>query len=71
MMRHAAVYDTEADRQRAIDAIRLVLGQFEGLFRNSGGVRNGFPVQTPLEELSREQYDLCSRKTCFLDRRIR
>ncbi|MEO0783931.1 MAG: LLM class flavin-dependent oxidoreductase, partial [Pseudomonadota bacterium] len=58
MMRHAAVYDNQADRKRAIDAIRLVLGQFEGLFRNAGGVTNGFPAQIPLEELAgREQYD--------------
>lgn len=58
MMRHAAVYDTEADRQKALDAIRLVLGQFENLFRNAGDVVNGFPKQIPLEELAgREQYD--------------
>lgn len=58
MMRHAAVYDNEADRQKALDAIRLVLGQFENLFRNAGGVENGFPKQIPLEELEgREQYD--------------
>ena len=58
MMRHAAVYDSEADRQAALDAIRCVLGQFEGLFRNMGDVTNGFPKQIPLSELEgREQYD--------------
>ena len=58
MMRHAAVYDNAADRQKALDAIRLVLGQFENLFRNAGGVQDGFPKQIPLEELEgREQYD--------------
>ncbi len=58
MMRHAAVWDNEADRQKALDAIRLVLGQFENLFRNAGGVNNGFPAQIPLAELEgREQYD--------------
>lgn len=58
MMRHAAVYDNDADRQKALDAIRLVLGQFENLFRNAGDVVNGFPKQIPLEELAgREQYD--------------
>ncbi|WP_306113672.1 MULTISPECIES: LLM class flavin-dependent oxidoreductase [unclassified Roseovarius] len=58
MMRHAAVYDNDADRQKALDAIRLVLGQFENLFRNAGGVQDGFPKQIPLEELEgREQYD--------------
>ena len=58
MMRHAAVWDNDADRQKALDAIRLVLGQFENLFRNAGGVSNGFPAQIPLAELEgREQYD--------------
>ncbi len=58
MMRHAAVWDNDADRQKALDAIRLVLGQFENLFRNAGGVTNGFPAQIPLAELEgREQYD--------------
>ena len=58
MMRHAAVYDNDADRQKALDAMRLVLGQFENLFRNAGDVVNGFPKQIPLEELAgREQYD--------------
>ena len=58
MMRHTAVYETAQDRQSALDAIRLVLGQFENLFRNAGDVTNGFPKQIPLEELAgREQYD--------------
>jgi alkanesulfonate monooxygenase SsuD/methylene tetrahydromethanopterin reductase-like flavin-dependent oxidoreductase (luciferase family) len=36
----------------------MVLGQFENLFRNLGDVRNGFPKQIPLEELTdREQYN--------------
>ena len=58
MMRHTSVYDNAADRQKALDAIRLVLGQFENLFRNSGDVANGFPKQIPLDQLEgREQYD--------------
>jgi alkanesulfonate monooxygenase SsuD/methylene tetrahydromethanopterin reductase-like flavin-dependent oxidoreductase (luciferase family) len=58
LMRHSAVYDNDADRQHALDAIRLVLGQFENLFRNAGDVVNGFPKQIPLEELEgREQFD--------------
>ena len=58
MMRHAAVYDNEDDRAKALDAIRCVLGQFENLFRNAGDVTNGFPKQIPLEDLTgREQYD--------------
>ncbi len=58
MMRHTAVYETAQDRQSVLDAIRLVLGQFENLFRNAGDVTNGFPKQIPLDELAgREQYD--------------
>ena len=58
LMRHTALYEDEAGRQRAIDAIRRVLGQFENLYRNLGDVENGFPKQIPLEDLEgREQYD--------------
>ncbi|WP_135506179.1 LLM class flavin-dependent oxidoreductase [Roseovarius aestuariivivens] len=51
MMRHAAVYDTEDDRQDALAAIRHVLGQFGNLMMQKGDVKNGFPDQVPLEEL--------------------
>ncbi|RKF16800.1 LLM class flavin-dependent oxidoreductase [Roseovarius spongiae] len=58
LMRHAAIYDNEADRAAALDAIRTVLSQFENLFRNAGDVVNGFPKSIPLDELKgREQYD--------------
>ena len=58
MMRHAAVYETDSGRDEAIDAIRCVLGQFENLFRNLGGVSNGFPKQIPLSELAnRDEYN--------------
>ena len=58
MMRHTSVYDNEQDRDSAIKAIQGVLGQFENLFRNLGDVKNGFPRQIPLEELTdREQYN--------------
>ncbi|MCY4149350.1 MAG: LLM class flavin-dependent oxidoreductase [Gammaproteobacteria bacterium] len=58
MMRHASVYVSESERRRAIDSITRVLGQFENVFRNLGGVVNGFPEQVPLDELSgREQYN--------------
>ena len=44
--------------QWSIDAIRCVLGQFENLFRNIGGVTNGFPKQIPLSELAnRDEYN--------------
>ncbi len=51
MMRHTAVYDTEADRKSAMDAIRVVLGQFGNLMMKSGDVVNGFPDRVPLESL--------------------
>ncbi len=58
LMRHACIYENESDRQRALDAIRTVLSQFENLFRNAGGVTNGFPASIPLDQLAgREQYD--------------
>ena len=51
MMRHAAVYDNQEDRDEAIRAIQTVLGQFENLFRNMGDVNNGFAKKIPLYEL--------------------
>ena len=58
MMRHTALYDSEAGRDTAIKAIQTALGQFENLFRNLGDVNNGFPKKIPLEDLTdREQYN--------------
>ena len=58
MMRHTAVYDNAKDHETAIKAIRLVLGQFENLYKNLGDVEDGFPKQIPLNELEgREQYN--------------
>ena len=58
LMRHACLYDNDADRRAALDAIRTLLSQFENLFRNSGEVVNGFPASIPLDQLEgREQYD--------------
>ena len=58
MMRHAAVYTNQDDQEKSLKAIRLVLGQFENLFKNLGNVENGFTKQIPLNELAgREQYD--------------
>lgn len=58
LMRHACLYDNDADRRAALDAIRTLLSQFENLFRNSGDVVNGFPASIPLDKLDgREQYD--------------
>jgi alkanesulfonate monooxygenase SsuD/methylene tetrahydromethanopterin reductase-like flavin-dependent oxidoreductase (luciferase family) len=58
MMRHAAVYTNDNDRDEAISAIQGVLGQFENLFRNMDDVLNGFPKKVSLEDLEgREQYN--------------
>ncbi len=51
LMRHTAVYDTDADRAGALDAVRSVLGRFGNLMMKKGEVRNGFPDKVPLEDL--------------------
>jgi alkanesulfonate monooxygenase SsuD/methylene tetrahydromethanopterin reductase-like flavin-dependent oxidoreductase (luciferase family) len=51
MMRHTAVYDNAGDRKAAMDAIRVVLGQFGNLMMKSGDVVNGFPDRVPLDSL--------------------
>lgn len=52
MMRHSAVYETEADKQEALDAVRSVLAMFGNLMTKTGDVINGFPQKVPLESLS-------------------
>lgn len=51
MMRHAAVYDSAADRQAALDAVRQILARFGNLMMKSGEVINGYPEPVPLEAL--------------------
>jgi alkanesulfonate monooxygenase SsuD/methylene tetrahydromethanopterin reductase-like flavin-dependent oxidoreductase (luciferase family) len=51
LMRHTAVYENEADRQGAMDALRGVLGQFGNLMTKTGDVINGFPEKVPPEKL--------------------
>lgn len=51
MMRHAAVYDTEDDRQAAIAAVRQILARFGNLMTKSGDVKNGFADPVPLATL--------------------
>ena len=51
VMRHTAVYDNDADRQNALDSVRVQLSQFGNLMMKSGDVINGFPEQVPLESL--------------------
>ncbi len=50
-MRHTAIYDNDADRQAALDAIRRVLAQFGNLMMKSGDVVNGFPDRVALDSL--------------------
>jgi len=58
MMRHTAVYDSPDQRDVPVRAAQRQLGQFENLFKNLGDVTNGFPKQTPFEELAnRDEYD--------------
>ena len=51
VMRHTAIYETDADRKGAMDSIRSVLSQFGNLLMKSGEVHNGFPEPVPLESL--------------------
>ena len=51
MMRHSAVYETEADRQMALGALRHTLGQFGNLMQKKGDVINGFPERVPVDQL--------------------
>jgi alkanesulfonate monooxygenase SsuD/methylene tetrahydromethanopterin reductase-like flavin-dependent oxidoreductase (luciferase family) len=51
VMRHCAVYDTDADRQAALDAVRVLLGKFGNLMTKTGDVVNGFPDEVPLDSL--------------------
>ncbi|MFU1477276.1 hypothetical protein ACM25N_06055 [Roseovarius sp. C7] len=50
-MRHTCVYDNDADRQNAIDSLRVALAQFGNLMTKSGEVVNGFAERVPLESL--------------------
>ena len=51
MMRHTCVYETDADKQAALDSVRTVLAMFGNLMMKSGEVTNGFPSKVPLESL--------------------
>ncbi len=50
-MRHAAVYDTEEDRQASLAAVRYVLSLFGNLMMEQGDVVNGFPEPIPFEAM--------------------
>ncbi|WP_420395149.1 LLM class flavin-dependent oxidoreductase [Nioella sp.] len=51
MMRHTAVYETEEDRQRALDSVRVQLAMFGNLMTKTGEVHNGFPDTVNAEQL--------------------
>jgi len=57
-MRHTCVYDRPDDRDVPVKAAMRQLAQFESLFKNMGGVRNGFTEEVDLSTLeNRDEYD--------------
>ncbi len=57
-MRHTVVYDRTEDWEVPVKAAMRQFGQFENLFKNLGGVTNGFPGKIDLSALSnRDEYD--------------
>ncbi len=58
MMRHTCVYDSADDWEVPVRAAQRQLGQFENLFKNLGGVSNGFPASVDLASIAnRDEYD--------------
>ena len=56
-MRHAAVYAKPDGWEIPVKAVLAQLGRFENLFKNAGGVSNGFPHEIDLTTLaSRDEY---------------
>ena len=57
-MRYSCVYDRPDQADAPIDAAISQLGRFENLFKNLGGVVNGFPEEIDLSKLSsRKEFD--------------
>lgn len=57
-MRHTAVYAREAEWEPYVRALQRVAAQFENLFKQVGGVANGFPEEIDLKSLdNRAEYD--------------
>jgi alkanesulfonate monooxygenase SsuD/methylene tetrahydromethanopterin reductase-like flavin-dependent oxidoreductase (luciferase family) len=57
-MRHTAVYARPEDWRGPVESVTRYFGEFENLFRNLGGVINGFPQEVDLQELShRDQFN--------------
>ena len=60
-MRYTAVYDRPDEWEVPIAAARRQMGRFENLFKNLGGVKEGFPEEIDLEKLdSRQEFDIAS-----------
>jgi alkanesulfonate monooxygenase SsuD/methylene tetrahydromethanopterin reductase-like flavin-dependent oxidoreductase (luciferase family) len=58
MMRHTVVYDRKEDWMVPVRAAQRQLAQFETLFKNIGGVANGFPQAADLGAIAnRAEYD--------------
>ncbi len=58
MMRHTCVYERPEQWEMPVRAAQAQLGQFENLFKNLGGVHNGFPEAVDLASLAnRDEYD--------------
>ena len=57
-MRHTCVYDSVDQWTVPVEAAIRQLGQFENLFKNMGGVENGFPAAIDLASVAnRNEYD--------------
>jgi alkanesulfonate monooxygenase SsuD/methylene tetrahydromethanopterin reductase-like flavin-dependent oxidoreductase (luciferase family) len=57
-MRHSCVYDRPDDWEVPVKAAMRQLGQFENLFKNMGGVHNGFPDPVDLAAIeNRDEYN--------------
>ena len=57
-MRHTCVYDSADEWQRPVEAAIRQFAQFENLFKNAGGVNNGFPEAIDLAALAnQDEYD--------------
>jgi len=57
-MRHTCVYDKKEDWMVPVEAAMRQLSQFENLFKNAGGVDNGFPAMLELAALeNRDEYN--------------
>ena len=51
-MRYTAVVENTAQIDAAVTSVYRQLGQFENLFKNLGGVKDGFPQEIDLADLS-------------------